>query len=241
MHVSAGRKRGDLRIYLQSPSGTRSTLLDVRPQDFSSSGFIDWPFMSVHFWGENPSGTWYLEVHNDAYSKWASEAKFFKWSLVLFGTEFDHNDEDYLAAAEQEAEDDSNQEKFNVVRETSEDKLFRNAPPAISDRRNATEAVVAKTASNRRYMHTGCVSKQIHCTRSVKDCRTLKYRNVASVICGCSPLCLEVATNGDGSYNMQCDMEEDDVDEERVQRPRQPKKLKDAPLYCSFIPFFSYN
>ena len=35
IHVSAGRKRGDLRIYLQSPSGTRSTLLDVRPHDFA--------------------------------------------------------------------------------------------------------------------------------------------------------------------------------------------------------------
>ena len=52
-----------------------------------SSGFIDWPFMSTHFWGENPSGTWHLEVHNDAYSKYASEAKFFKWTLELLGTE----------------------------------------------------------------------------------------------------------------------------------------------------------
>ena len=52
-----------------------------------SSGFIDWPFMSTHFWGEDPSGTWHLEVHNDAYSKYASEAKFFKWTLELLGTE----------------------------------------------------------------------------------------------------------------------------------------------------------
>ena len=35
IHVTAGRKRGDLRVYLQSPSGTRSTLLHNRPQDFS--------------------------------------------------------------------------------------------------------------------------------------------------------------------------------------------------------------
>ena len=38
IHVTAGRKRGDLRIYLQSPSGTRATLLHNRPQDFSGSG-----------------------------------------------------------------------------------------------------------------------------------------------------------------------------------------------------------
>ena len=35
IHVTAGRKRGDLRVYLQSPSGTRATLLHNRPQDFS--------------------------------------------------------------------------------------------------------------------------------------------------------------------------------------------------------------
>ncbi len=195
--MSAGRKRGDLRIYLQSPSGTRSTLLDVRPQDFSSSGFIDWPFMSVHFWGENPSGTWYLEVHNDAYSKWASEAKFFKWSLLFHGTEFDPNDDDYV------------EEKFNVVRDTSaaeegadQTPTFRSAffsggggggrnetsPPSGTD--------VASTSSSesdrRKFMRRGCVSKQIRCTRAVDECRTLKYRNVANLICKCTPQCLEV-------------------------------------------------
>ena len=24
--------------------------------------FINWPFMSVHFWGENPNGEWKLKV-----------------------------------------------------------------------------------------------------------------------------------------------------------------------------------
>ena len=101
IHVSAGRKRGDFRIYLQSPSGTRATLLDARPQDYSSSGFMDWPFMSVHTWGEDPKGTWTLEVHNDAFSKWASDAKFFKWSLELYGTEFDPNSEEYRDQTQQ--------------------------------------------------------------------------------------------------------------------------------------------
>ncbi len=91
IYVTAGRKRGDLRIYLQSPSGTRSTLLDARPQDYSSSGFVDWPFMSVHHWGENPTGTWILEVHNDAFSKWASEARFHKWSIELHGIRLGRN------------------------------------------------------------------------------------------------------------------------------------------------------
>ena len=72
IHVTAGRKRGDLRVYLQSPSGTRSTLLHNRPQDFSSSGFTNWPFMTTHSWGENPHGKWTLEIHNDAYSNWGA-------------------------------------------------------------------------------------------------------------------------------------------------------------------------
>lgn len=105
IHVSAGRKRGDLRIYLTSPQGTRSTLLDARPQDYSSSGYIDWPFMTTHSWGENPRGRWVLEIHNDAYSKWAAGAKFFKWSLELYGLKFDPNSEA------------QNKTKFNVVRE----------------------------------------------------------------------------------------------------------------------------
>eukprot|EP00092_Neocalanus_flemingeri_P014184 GFUD01015303.1.p1 GENE.GFUD01015303.1~~GFUD01015303.1.p1 ORF type:complete len:647 (+),score=141.20 GFUD01015303.1:124-2064(+) len=89
--VTSGRKRGDLRIYLQSPSGTWSTLLDNRPKDFSSLGFINWPFMTTHVWGENPIGKWILYIHNDADSKGVSDAKFFDWSLKLYGTQSDTN------------------------------------------------------------------------------------------------------------------------------------------------------
>ena len=47
--------------------------------------------MTVHSWGENPRGTWHLEVHNDASVHWGSEAKLHMWSLDLFGAEFDPN------------------------------------------------------------------------------------------------------------------------------------------------------
>ena len=159
-------------MYLQSPGGTRSTLLHNRPQvacqfsslkslssmspspspsssilawlpspqsmfynnifqDFSSSGFTNWAFMTTHSWGESPIGKWQvsivieiaiviaiviiifhhhfrhrrhhrcrhhrhhpqLEIHNDAYSNWGSEAKFFRWSLKLYGTQSDPNSE----------------------------------------------------------------------------------------------------------------------------------------------------
>lgn len=47
-----------LQIVLRSPSGTNSTLLKQRSGDYSSAGFADWAFTSVHYWGENPSGNW---------------------------------------------------------------------------------------------------------------------------------------------------------------------------------------
>lgn len=57
-------RRGDLHIYLTSPLGTRSTLLAQRPNDQAEQGFRNWPFMTVHSWGEEPNGSWTLEVHN---------------------------------------------------------------------------------------------------------------------------------------------------------------------------------
>ena len=54
--------RGDIRIELTSPSGTVSTLLSHRDPDTESDGFSGWPFMSVMFWGENPTGEWTLTV-----------------------------------------------------------------------------------------------------------------------------------------------------------------------------------
>ena len=61
----AAVSRGDIQIHLSSPSGTRSTLLALRPHDSSRNGFHSWPFMSVHYWGESPFGVWTLEIHNE--------------------------------------------------------------------------------------------------------------------------------------------------------------------------------
>ena len=51
-------RRGDINIILVSPSGTKSNLLPYRNKDFIFDGYNKWPFMSLQFWGENPSGTW---------------------------------------------------------------------------------------------------------------------------------------------------------------------------------------
>lgn len=54
-------KRGALEIFLTSPSGLKSQLLTRRPRD-TDNNEIDWFFMTVHHWGENPSGKWRLRV-----------------------------------------------------------------------------------------------------------------------------------------------------------------------------------
>ncbi|KAG6441599.1 hypothetical protein O3G_MSEX001889 [Manduca sexta] len=81
--LSAAR-RGDLRIALTSPAGTRVTLLAPRPHDSSRAGFNSWPFMSVHMWGESPLGVWQLEVSNEG--RYMGRATLQDWSLTLYGT-----------------------------------------------------------------------------------------------------------------------------------------------------------
>lgn len=75
-------RRGDLAIYLTSPHGTKSQLLARRPHDSSRAGFHDWPFLTVFCWGENPAGTWELEVQNDG----RYEVTLRAWSMTFHGT-----------------------------------------------------------------------------------------------------------------------------------------------------------
>ncbi|XP_012250011.1 furin-like protease 1, isoforms 1/1-X/2 isoform X2 [Bombus impatiens] len=77
-------RRGDLQIQLTSPQGTKSTLLAKRPHDISKAGFNQWPFMSVHTWGERPHGTWKLEIHNEG--RYQGRATLHEWALIFYGT-----------------------------------------------------------------------------------------------------------------------------------------------------------
>lgn len=43
-------------------TGTTIQLLSPRQRDQSDKGFEDWKFMSVLSWGEQPSGTWILDI-----------------------------------------------------------------------------------------------------------------------------------------------------------------------------------
>lgn len=62
MTLTYPAKRGDIQVLLTSPLGTVSTLLPFRDMDYSTVGYDEWPFMSVHFWGEKPFGNWTLQV-----------------------------------------------------------------------------------------------------------------------------------------------------------------------------------
>ncbi len=54
--------RKDISIHLVSPAGTNSILLPFRPYDYSTNGFSNWPFMTVHSWGEKPNGNWIFTI-----------------------------------------------------------------------------------------------------------------------------------------------------------------------------------
>ncbi|XP_075979647.1 furin-like protease 1 isoform X2 [Anticarsia gemmatalis] len=88
--LSAAR-RGDLRIALTSPAGTKVTLLAPRPHDSSRAGFNSWPFMSVHMWGESPLGHWQLEVTNEGRYM---AGPLTQWELIFYGTETPPQEED---------------------------------------------------------------------------------------------------------------------------------------------------
>jgi subtilisin-like proprotein convertase family protein len=67
--------RGHIQIKVTSPSGTNSTLLEQRPYDKEPGEYRYWPFMSVHFWGENPIGEWNLAIYTDSLAN-VSEVEF---------------------------------------------------------------------------------------------------------------------------------------------------------------------
>lgn len=59
-----------LRFLLFEILGTKSTVLTGRYQDSDDKkGFENWKFMSVHFWGEDPKGTWKFHVRKNQYDE----------------------------------------------------------------------------------------------------------------------------------------------------------------------------
>ncbi|XP_019614175.1 PREDICTED: LOW QUALITY PROTEIN: furin-like [Branchiostoma belcheri] len=81
--------RGHLEATLTSPLGTRSLMLRRREVDIiPGPPVVDQDFMSVQFWGENPTGTWTFQLRN-YYPSTAGNGTLNKWTLTLYGTETD--------------------------------------------------------------------------------------------------------------------------------------------------------
>lgn len=78
-------RRGDITVTAVSPSGTETTLMRSRDWDKSTSGFQEWPLMSVHTWGEDPKGVWRFRVH-DSNSSRSNHGKLEDLKLILHGT-----------------------------------------------------------------------------------------------------------------------------------------------------------
>lgn len=77
-------RRGDIQVELTSPQGTTSTVLPYRDFDFiNSEGYGNWSFMTVHNWGENPSGTWTLRIN---YRSTSGYVRVDNVNLTLYGT-----------------------------------------------------------------------------------------------------------------------------------------------------------
>ncbi|XP_051169950.1 furin-like protease 2 isoform X1 [Leptopilina boulardi] len=77
---------GNLKLLLTSPMGTTSTLLFERPRDTFNFKFDDWPFLSVHFWGEKAAGRWTLQVINAGRRHVQKQGILQRWQLIFYGT-----------------------------------------------------------------------------------------------------------------------------------------------------------
>lgn len=80
-------RRGEVTLFLISPSGTRSMILSRRPNDDDHrDGFTKWPFMTTHSWGEDPKGKWTLEAHIAHETGLPQKGWINEWTLMVHGT-----------------------------------------------------------------------------------------------------------------------------------------------------------
>ncbi|XP_036141691.1 neuroendocrine convertase 1 isoform X2 [Monomorium pharaonis] len=77
-------RRGALQMRLAAPSGTTVNILSPRKLD-NSNVFIKWKFMSVATWGEDPRGTWILDITDEVGPEW-NNGTVGIFTLILHGT-----------------------------------------------------------------------------------------------------------------------------------------------------------
>ena len=84
LHLTGGTRK-DISVTITSPAGTVSTLLPFRPRDRHKEGFHSWPFMTVHFWGEKPQGSWVFSINVLGESKVKVHVD--ALHLIIYGTQ----------------------------------------------------------------------------------------------------------------------------------------------------------
>lgn len=77
------QRRGDLEILIESPNGVASQLGAPRKYDTSEAGLINWTFMTVKHWEENPIGNWTLRIVDGKNPEYRGQ--FIDWKLTLWG------------------------------------------------------------------------------------------------------------------------------------------------------------
>ncbi|KAJ1667510.1 pheromone processing endoprotease [Coemansia sp. RSA 1813] len=75
--------RGNVEVWLESPSGIRSQLAAVRNLDNSNKGLDNWKFMSVKHWDDDPVGKWRLHVRNAYKPNYTGTLR--SWQLTVYG------------------------------------------------------------------------------------------------------------------------------------------------------------
>lgn len=82
-------RRGDIEIYVTAPTTTMSHVLYRRSNDKSADG-INFPFMTLNFWGESPAGDWKFSVcDNDGGSNSNNSGTVHSINVTWFGMYLD--------------------------------------------------------------------------------------------------------------------------------------------------------
>ncbi|KAF9333607.1 pheromone processing endoprotease [Podila minutissima] len=77
------QRRGDVEVVLISPNKVESQIGARRRWDTSTLGFVNWTFMTVKHWDENPAGNWTLvvrDMNNPSYT-----GKLIDWRIKFWG------------------------------------------------------------------------------------------------------------------------------------------------------------
>ncbi|OQV12101.1 Neuroendocrine convertase 1 [Hypsibius exemplaris] len=79
-------KRGAVRVFLTSPSGTKTLIAPRRDMDSSTDGLNGWSFISVHNWAEKPFGMWIVNLESHVNETIAGGGTLHSLRLVFHGT-----------------------------------------------------------------------------------------------------------------------------------------------------------